>query len=53
MRSVQVEGSGTSKIYLRGGIRSVFAHLSMISEAHVDSSTGKLWLVCTPVQADA
>lgn len=40
MRSVQIESAGTAKTYLKGGVRSVIAHLTGISEVHVDSSTG-------------
>lgn len=40
MRSMQVEAAGTSKIYVKGSLRSVFAHVSGVSEVHVDATTG-------------
>ena len=44
MRSVQIESAGTAKTYLKGGVRSVVAHLTGISEVHVHSLTGAVKL---------
>lgn len=40
MRSMQIEATGTSKTYVKGSLRSVFASVSGVSEVHVDPTTG-------------
>lgn len=40
LKSVQVEGSAVSKIYLKGSMRTVYVRLAGISEVFVDPSSG-------------
>lgn len=35
-----MEVTGTSKAYVKGSLRSIFAHVSGVSEVHVDGSSG-------------
>lgn len=42
---MQIEATGTSKIYVKGSLRSVYAHVSGVSEVHLDPTTGAL---CVP-----
>ena len=45
---MQVEATGTSKTYVKGSLRSVFAHVSGVSEVHVDPTAGVpalLWIL--------
>lgn len=42
MRSMQIEATGTTRCYVKGGLRSVLAHVSGVSEVHLDPTTGEV-----------
>lgn len=51
LKSVQVESSGVSKVFLKGILSTVYLHLTGISEVDIDPSSGAVCLLpCKPVE---